>query len=151
MGLLFKQGYQEWSKNRSFEQYCIDNSKEDTIGTRYVLDKDGEIVCSAIVIRFKDLNNRAIYGIGSVLTPRNHRGKGYASKFLRECLNLINKKDNIIFLYSDINPSFYQKFNFKVLPASLQKHKKSICMVLCKDDVWNELLKCTFQTIPNYF
>lgn len=52
--LLFEQGYAEWSKNRSFEQYCSDNRKEDAYGTRYVLDEKGDILCSAILLKFND-------------------------------------------------------------------------------------------------
>jgi len=151
ISLLFKQGYQEWSKNRTFEQYCIDNSKEDALGTRYVMEKNGEIVSSTIVIRLEKINEREVYGIGSVLTPQNHRGNSYAAELLRNCLNLVYEDNNIIFLYSDINPSFYEKMNFRILPTPLQKYEKSICMVLCKDEVWYELLNCTVHLIPNYF
>lgn len=149
--LLFHQGYQEWSKNRTFEQYCIDNSKEDTVGTRYVLENHGEIVCSTIVIRLETINCRQVLGIGSVLTPQNHRGNNYAAELLRNCINLVYDRSNLIFLYSDIKPSFYERMNFRMLPTSLQRYEKSLCMVFCHDKVWSELLNLTIESIPSYF
>ena len=29
INFIFSEGYKEWSKNRTFEQYCSDNAKED--------------------------------------------------------------------------------------------------------------------------
>lgn len=149
--LLFEQGYQEWSKNRTFEQYCIDNSKEDAFGTRYVMEKNGEIVSSMIVLKLDCINGNKVYGIGSVLTPQNHIGNGYATHLLRKCVEWVSEDNNIIFLYSDINPSFYEKLDFRLLPPQLQKYEDSPCMVYCNDEVWHELSKCSIDLIPNYF
>ena len=151
ISLLFTQGYQEWSKNRTFEQYCIDNSKEDAIGTRYVIEKNGEIVCSTIVLRLEKINQKEVFGIGSVLTPKNHRGNNYATELLKNCMNLVDGDNKIIFLYSDINPSFYERLDFKALPTPLQRYEKSLCMVHCKEEVWYELLNYNIDLIPYYF
>lgn len=151
VGLLFEQGYQEWSKNRTFEQYCMDNSKEDAFGTRYVMEKNGEIVSSMIVLKLDSINGNKVYGIGSVLTPPNHVGNGYATNLLRKCIAWLSVDNPIILLYSDINPSFYEKSNFRLLPAQLQKYDKSPCMVYCNDEVWHELSNCSIDLIPNYF
>lgn len=147
---LFEQGYKEWSKNRSFEQYCIDNSKEDGFGTRYVMEKNGEIVSSTIVLELERINGRKAYGIGSVLTPQNHRGNGYAAKLISKCINLVYQNNSIIFLYSDISPTFYEKLNFKRLPLHLQRCNTP-CMAYCNDQVWNELSNSNIELIPEYF
>lgn len=149
--LLFEQGYAEWSKNRSFAQYCTDNRKEDAYGTRYVLENDGDILCSAILLEFKDYQERKVFGIGSVLTPPKYRGKGYARVLLKNCFNLVLDEQSMIFLYSDIDPSFYAKLNFRLLPPQLQKYERSPCMVLCSDEVWHEYLACNEPRVPNYF
>ena len=47
---LFQQGYKVWSKGRTWEKYCADNSKEDAYGTRYVLECEGEIASSLILL-----------------------------------------------------------------------------------------------------
>ena len=149
--LLFEQGYQAWSKNRTFIQYCIDNSKEDTFGTRYVMEKNREIVSSMIVLKFDSFNGNHVYGIGSVLTPKTHVGNGYATRLLRKCVEWVSEDKNIIFLYSDINPSFYEKLNFSLLPTHLQKYEQSPCMVYCNDEVWQKLSNSSIDLIPNYF
>jgi predicted acetyltransferase len=151
INLLFQEGYKEWSKNRTFEQYCIDNAKEDAYGTRYVLEVNGEIVSSTILLKLKDIHGKRTYGIGSVLTPKIHAGNGYATELLKNCLRQIYDDNTLIFLYSDINPSFYERFDFKILPPHLQKYQKSPCMVYCKDNIWHELLAGSKEIIPDYF
>lgn len=148
---LFREGYEEWSKNRTFEQYCTDNGKEDAYGTRYIMDVNGKIVSSLILLKLRDINGKKAYGIGSVLTPKVYAGNGYATELLKNCIKQIPENDFFIFLYSDINPSFYEKFNFRILPAQLQKYEKSTCMAYCKDNIWNELLNSSAKVIPDYF
>ncbi|MDR3543577.1 MAG: GNAT family N-acetyltransferase [Desulfosporosinus sp.] len=150
INFIFSEGYKEWSKNRTFEQYCTDNSKEDVYGTRYVLDVNNEIVSSLIILKLKDIVGKKAYGIGSVLTPKIHAGKGYATVLLKNCMPN-GKEDSLVFLYSDINPKFYKRFNFKILPSKFQRYEKSVCMVYCEDLSWNELLNCSIDSIPNYF
>lgn len=148
---LFQEGYQEWSKNRTFEQYCLDNSKDDAIGTRYVIEKNGEIVSSLVLIRLKNINGMEVYGLGSILTSKKHRGKGYSIELIKKCINLIHSYNTIIFLYSDINPSFYEKLGFRILSDKLQKYQSSVCMAYCKDEIWVTLLSTNVEDIPNYF
>ena len=149
--LLFSDGYKEWRKNRSFEQYCADNAKEDAYGTRFVLELDGEIVSSLILLTLKDIAGKKAFGIGSVLTPKIHSGKGYATELLNNCIKQKADADSFLFLFSDIAPDFYKRFCFRVLPSEFQKYEKSVCMVYCNDDSWNELLNCPPDSIPNYF
>ncbi len=149
--LLLQEGYQEWSKNRTFEQYCLDNSKDDAIGTRYVIEKNGEIVSSLVLIRFKNINGMEVYGLGSILTSKIHRGNGYSFELIKKCINLIHSYNTIIFLYSDINPGFYEKLGFRILPDKFQKYGSSVCMAYYQDDIWDRLLSTDVDVIPNYF
>ncbi|HEX3075400.1 MAG TPA: GNAT family N-acetyltransferase [Lachnospiraceae bacterium] len=148
---LFMEGYKVWSKNRSFEQYCIDNGKEDAYGTRYVIDENGEIVSSMILLNLKSILERKVYGIGSVITPKLHGHKGYASKLLTQSIEEHTEKESIIFLYSDVHPSFYEQFLFRALPDYLQKGKSGICMVRCEESIWSQLIKSPLDIIPDYF
>lgn len=149
--LLFQEGYQEWSKNRTFEQYCLDNSKDDAIGTRYVIEKNGEIVSSLVLLRLKDTNEMEVCGLGSILTSKKHRGNGYSLELMKKCIALINSCNTIIFLYSDIKPLFYEKLGFRILSAKLQKYDKSVCMAYCNDDMWDKLISANVDVVPNYF
>ncbi len=149
--LIFSEGYKEWRKNRTLEQYCADNAKEDAYGTRYVLDVNNEIVSSLIILRLADIVGKRVYGIGSVLTPKVHAGKGYATELLKNCIRQHDDEDSFVFLFSDINPDFYERLRFRILPSDFQKYEKSVCMVYCKEDSWTALLKCSIDAIPNYF
>ncbi|QDR79935.1 GNAT family N-acetyltransferase [Sporomusa termitida] len=148
---LFQEGYKEWSKSRTFEQYCIDNSKDDAIGTRYVIEESGQILSSAVLMRLNSIKGKDVYGLGSILTSKNHRGKGYGSELVKKCINLIPNNNIIIFLYSDINPSYYEKLGFQILPKELQKYENSVCMAYCNEFVWPELINAGVDVIPNYF
>lgn len=148
---LFQEGYKEWRKNRTFEQYCLDNSKDDAIGTRYVMEENGQIVSSAVLLRLKSIPGKNVYGLGSILTSKIHRGKGYGIELIKKCMRLIPDDNTIIFLYSDINPAYYEKFGFQILPKELQKYEKSVCMAYCNEWVWNELINADADSIPNYF
>ncbi len=148
---LFEQGYLEWSKKRTFEKYCEDNAKEDSFGTRYVVVENNAIVSSMILLKLPGSKGREIYGIGSVVTPKEHMHKGYASFLLSECLEQNIKKEDVVFLYSDVAASFYERFGFQVLPQNLQREKDSICMVLCDEVYWGFLMESTLEIIPEHF
>jgi RimJ/RimL family protein N-acetyltransferase len=148
---LFKEAYKVWSKNRTFQQYCIDNSKEDAYGTRYVIEDMKEIVSSLILLNLDSIKGRKVYGIGSVLTSPKHKGKGYATELLKRTISTVNDGVAVIFLYSELEPSFYERFHFRVLPRNLQKDKESICMVLCDDMMWKELQSSSIEQIPDHF
>ena len=145
------EAYKVCSKNRTFEQYCADNHKEDAYGTRYVMEQDGKILCSLILLRLKEICGCKVYGFGSVLTPAEYTGKGYATGLLKYCIENIIEENPMVFLYSEINPAFYERFGFQALPPHLQKNDKAVCMALCSEMMWIRLLKAPAALIPDYF
>lgn len=147
---ILKEGYMVWSKNRMLEQYCTDNRKEDAYGTRYVLEDEGQIVSSLILLRLGKLFDQQMLGIGSVITPQEFRQKGYAAELLKDTVQLVRDND-IIFLYSEVSPAFYERFGFRVLPANLQKDPGSICMVRCETPVFQFLLSAGITLVPDHF
>lgn len=150
--LLFKDAHRVWHKNRTLEEYVRDNSKEDAFGIRYIIDLVGEIVSSLIVLKLEPILETKVYGIGSVLTPKPHSRKGYATILLKNCIQQIEKDgDALIFLYSDINPDFYKKQGFRLLPPELQKTVKSPCMIKCSDAIWEKLKNIPVEVLPDYF
>lgn len=147
---ILKEGYTVWSKNRTPEQYCADNRKEDAYGTRYVVEDGGQIVSSLILLCLGKLFDRQMVGIGSVITPPEFRHKGYAAELLKNTVQLV-RNDDVIFLYSEVPPSFYERFAFRVLPANLQKAPDSICMVRCDAPVFQLLVSASIEQIPDHF
>ncbi len=151
IGELFAEGYKAWPKGRTFARYCADNAKDDVLGTRYVLEEAGEIVSSLILLHLGELLGRKLYGIGSVLTPPAHRGKGYATKLLKKSLALVPGEDAIVLLFSEIAPAFYKRLGFRALPPHLQKEKGSVCMARCGEAAWIQLQNSTAGVLPKYF
>jgi len=151
IGQLLREGYEVWSKNRTFELYCSANCKEDAYGTRYVIEDNGEIVSSLILLTLINIESKLVYGIGSVLTPPIFKYKGYATELLKKCIQQIDIDVSLVFLYSEIDPAFYERFNFRVLPPYLQKDADSFCMVLCDDDSWQVLINSGIELIPDHF
>jgi N-acetylglutamate synthase-like GNAT family acetyltransferase len=149
---LFRKAYQVWHKSRTLEEYIKDNSKEDAFGTRFVIDQDGQLVSSLIVLKLEPIMGKKVYGIGSVLTPKPHTGKGYATILLENRISKIEKdEDAFIFLYSDIDPDFYRRLGFRLLPQELQKKVQSPCMVRCGEMCWDKLIRVSIDRIPEYF
>ena len=150
--VILMDGYAAWPKGRTFEQYCFDNRKEDAYGTRYVLVDSGEaIVSSLILLRLPAEEPVRRYGIGSVVTPAEHRGKGCASILLGNCLRLAEPETDIVLLYSDIDPAFYERLGFRALPEVLQKKAGSVCMAYCGENLWQDLIAGPPESIPDYF
>ena len=148
---VFREGYRAWSRGRTYEQYCSDNMKEDAYGSRYVIEEDGEIVSSLILLDLKSFHGKAVCGIGSVIAHEGHGRKGYATELVKQSVAGAEKDCALIFLYSDIDPAFYERFGFKALPDYLQKKSGSVCMARCSDDIWNKLLAGSVSDIPGYF
>ena len=78
------------------------------------------------------------------------RKNGYASNLLKYVVDNLKTDANGIFLYSDIDISFYEKHGFEEIPQELQLYKESRCMYL------KELEAHTFRedislVIPEYF
>jgi len=148
---LLSEGYKVWSKNRTIEQYYTENRKEDEFGTRYVIEDDGELVSSLILLNLRSIGGKDVYGIGSVLTPHAYKHKGYATALLKNCILQMSVDTSLIFLYSEIDPVFYGRYNFRVLPPALQKDTHSICMVLCDNDMWSAMITGGIDLIPDHF
>lgn len=148
---ILREGYKVWHKDRTYEKYRAENVKEDAYGTRYVIEDNEQVVCSLILLELKSIDGKKAYGIGSVLTPPDHKHKGYATKLLGNCIRLINIREAMIFLYSEVAPAFYERFGFRTLPPDLQKETDSICMVLCGDDMWHVLIQSGIACIPGHF
>ena len=79
-------------------------------------------------------------GLGSVATPPELRGKGYASKLINMIKNelLQNQNNTALFLHSDIDKTFYRRLGFTVTEGS-------DCMYITSDG------RAFKGTLPRYF
>lgn len=146
---IFIMGFDVWSDGLSNEEYlkaCHESPKYKS-GTFLVLEDQGLLLASLI---FYSLND-STYGIGSIAVPSIERNKGYGTKIIRDALSYLESKkhDPTIYLYSDIDPEFYERFGFISLPADLQKYEFTTCMVRAKSNMI--FSQSDLSKIPNYF
>lgn len=137
---IFMMAYDEWSEGKTPEEYlnsCYQSPKYRQ-GQWWVLDSSDGILCSAIIYNIKD----STWGLGSLATPPCHRKKGYASRLVSQLCCKLEKfsETTAIFLFSDINPQFYKKQHFTILPEQFQNYKSSICMVRSRNPeaIWSD-------------
>lgn len=130
---IYMMGFDVWADGNSKSDYlnACRTSPKYLKGSWFVLTNESQLLSSLIVYDFG--NN--IFGIGSISTPLPSRQKGYASELISNVILEIEQKHPaaILFLYSDIQPEFYEKFNFIKLPLKLQRYTTTTCMVRGKN------------------
>lgn len=116
-----------WAGSRSLDEYVADFHAvaESGFGRRRFrtlgFSLDGAIVASCKryqrELRCGERTLRAI-GIGAVFTPEAERGRGYATAFLGALLDAERAAGtDLVYLFSDIHPAFYEKLGFITLPS----------------------------------
>ncbi len=130
---IYLMGADVWADDTEakYLEACRSSSKY-TRGTWYVLaDENGKLTCSLIVYKFGPDQ----FGIGSIATMLSERKQGHASKLIAGVLEAIAQESSkaTVFLYSDIEPKFYERFGFVRLPPIAQRYLKTTCMVRSAD------------------
>lgn len=137
-------GFDAWSDGKDAPSYlaACRSSPKYREGQWWVLSKSAELLSSLIVYRLGD----GAAGIGSIATPPGVRGRGHASRLINGVIAELEQagQTGIMFLFSDIEPSFYSKFGFVALPEEQQKKPGSVCMARCSEGVGG-------LTAPAYF
>lgn len=130
---VYKMGFDVWADGSSLENYLegCRTSPKYRQGEWFVLENNGNLLSSLLVHSFTD----NIYGIGSIATNASQRKNGNASILIEKVLDELqnNRNSKVTYLYSDINPEFYERFGFKILPHDLQKYKTTTCMARFAD------------------
>jgi predicted N-acetyltransferase YhbS len=147
---IFMMGYDVWSEGVDELAYLdrCRTSPKYAKGIWYVAEDKGQLLSSLIVYEISD----CIYGIGSIATSPRLRKSGFASWLIKDVIDILAKRsDNssVIFLYSDINPKFYERFQFCPVPDKFQNHLPSVCMVRPTEEV-KKIVTCTVK-VPSYF
>lgn len=142
---IYEMGFDVWSEGKTRDEYlasCRISNKYKK-GQWFVLSNDSDLLSSLIVYEFAN----QVFGIGSIATPPKSRNKGYASKLISSVISGIekNQPNAAIFLYSDINPDFYERFDF-VRICARRGNSNSTCMVRASNS--KQIAK---ESIPSYF
>lgn len=123
---VLKQNYSTWSSGLSPSDYAEYLKRQlahpwARKNYRYLIARlRNEIVSSCKLYTFDFLSKGEHYkigGIGAVFTPDNLRGRGYANEMLKVVSQRAFKEDyDGLLLYSDVDPSFYERLGFELLP-----------------------------------
>ena len=144
---IYLMGFDVWSDGSHQVDYLAEchSSPKYRKGTWFVLEESGRLLSSLITYEFDSEK----IGIGSIATPVTERNRGHASKLISGVVQLleIEKHGLKVFLYSDINPVFYERFGFKPIPSAAQRYQTTTCMVRGADP---QDFKGTIQ-VPEYF
>ncbi len=142
---VYRMGFDVWAEGKDETAYLAEcrASPKYRANEWCVAEDAGTLVASLLIHRFDD----EVFGIGSLATPPESRGKGFASELIQYTIDRLEKKDGatLIYLYADIDPEFYTRFGFRALPADLQKYPGSVCMA----KIQNPNFKITSP--PKYF
>lgn len=119
---IYLKGFDVWGSQLSVDEYlacCYNNGKYQK-GTWYVLIEQEQIVSSLIVYQREFGLLEGSRGLGSIVTPPELRGKGYASKLINLVKDELFQDQNskALFLHSDIDKEFYRRLGFTAIEGS---------------------------------
>jgi len=142
---IFMLGYDMWAEDQSELEYLAGckSSKKYQQGTWHVLYADGEVVSAHITYTKCFGLPSGSYGIGSLATMPRYRNCGYASELMiRSVARLLETGATAVYLFSDIDKQFYEKFGF----VEVVKGGNSHCMILTNPPHRKAAAEC-----PTYF
>ncbi|WED29440.1 GNAT family N-acetyltransferase [Vibrio sp. DW001] len=119
---VYLMGYDVWGEDLSLNEYLLEcrNSSKYKLGCWYVLVVNDKPAASLIVYSGQFGLVKHCYGIGSVATDNEMRGKGFASYLVQSVTHqLLNEeKARAVFLHSDINTEFYEKLGYQCIQST---------------------------------
>jgi len=124
-------GHDAWGEGMSVERFVATYAQHDRNhlrGTRFLLDSaSGEPLASLNTIRFA----RGLVGIASLSVKPTERGQGYGSTLVRAVMELFRSEDAKIrfMLYSEVNPTMYERLGFNRVADEMQFHLPSVAMI----------------------
>lgn len=130
---IFRMGYDVWGKG-SEEEYLKEcrSSAKYARGEWYILETKKSELASCLIVY---LLPRKQIGLGSLVTSAPLRHQGFAKKLISEVLLKLELENpsSVLFLYSDIDPKFYEQFQFRRVPLMAQRYETTVCMVKGKN------------------
>lgn len=156
MDQIYMMGADVWGKDQQKNEYLNEckNSIKYKSGQWFALYSENKLLSSLLVHRFDSHGDFNLCGLGSIATALNYRNKGYGSLIIKKIIKFLSCSENvnIIFLYSDIDASFYENLGFIRIPKNLQKYDDSDCMAWVGSDLsLNNFLDDFDDFIPSYF
>ncbi len=146
---VYRMGFDVWGDGQSIGDYlkgCRASPKYKKGAWFVLVDQEGTLYSSLIAYSLSQNTT----GIGSIATPPPLRKRGHASLLIAGVLERFEKEGfKKTFLFSDIDPSFYEKLGFSALPEHLQKHSGSVCMI--RGESIEAITQDPLFSLPGYF
>ena len=145
---IYLMGSDAWSEGVSIASYLdgCRNSAKYRQGKWHVLSVNGKLVASLITYENCFRLPEGFHGVGSVATSIDARRCGYASALIRAVASELEDAGSAgIFLFSDIDPNFYQALGFEVIGD-----QKSTGSTHCMLQVFQESGGLQYA-VPSYF
>lgn len=125
---VYLMGIDAWSDDLTREQYLetCRTSPKYRRGRWWILEHEGGPVSSLLVYQGHFGLPEGCAGIGSVATPKDLRGQGFASRLITRVVDrLAARGHRAVFLFSDVDPAFYLRLGF----SRLHEPADSRCLV----------------------
>jgi predicted N-acetyltransferase YhbS len=129
MDEVYLNGRDAWGTGKTVAEYLDScrNSVKYKEGEWFLLE-DGAAGPAASLTVYRLPPDAA--GLGSIAVAPERRGKGLATRLIKDMLEKVDAEGvPFVFLFSDIDPTFYAPFGFEALPAEHQKKPGSVCMI----------------------
>lgn len=148
-------GFDAWGEGRGLDDYlaACRRSPKYARGAWWVHARANGRLTSALLAHEIALPTKEpAVGLGSIATTPKFRGRGYASRLIREVMRR-HEEDagtEVFFLFADIAPVFYERFGFAILQPGPAK-SESVLMVRANRKELAELVANPRFETPDYF
>lgn len=151
---VYRMGFDVWGEGLTLDAYLAGcrASPKYAAGTWWVsTGADGVPLSSLLAHEIALPSGPAAVGLGSIATPPEQRGRGHASRLIAEVIRRREESGaEVFFLFSDIDPAFYERFGFQAL-GPCPKKPDSILMARASRERLEGLLSDPRFVAPDYF
>lgn len=151
---VYRMGYDAWGEGLALDAYlaACRASPKYAAGVWWVLaGEDGRLESSLLAHEIPLPSGAPAAGLGSIATPPELRGRGHASRLIAEVIRRREESGaEVFFLFSDIDPAFYERFGFQAL-GTCPKKPDSILMARARRERLEGLLRDPRFAAPDYF
>lgn len=117
--------YLEWGSDISFEQWqyreqalCSVKWVRERMRAWKHVNELGQVIATCETFQMIHRDGGHVYGIASVVTPKNLRGRGNAGRLLTQVMKKIEGEDPLCrgwILYSEVDPKVYERVGFRAV------------------------------------
>lgn len=153
--VIFEMGFDAWAEKGDSIDAHIERcraSKKYSLGQWFVKDVAGSPKAALICYENQFDLPKGWIGIGTVATLPAFRNQRLASTLIQEVMKHFEEKQKRGFiLFSEVNPSLYERLGFQALPSELQQYPHSPCMIRPSSEIKDTFDVREISNAPRYF